>query len=82
MKYKMKIKVVTICILAIVMVMAASMTQAQIGDIPADFTWPDGVDFIDFAELAAVWLSSEGDGNWNEIYTTLPNRMMLSTCTI
>ena len=38
----------------------------KLGPSPCDFVDPVGVDFIDFAVLAAAWLSGEGDGNWNE----------------
>ncbi|MFZ0033461.1 MAG: hypothetical protein WAK60_00555, partial [Sedimentisphaerales bacterium] len=31
----------------------------------ADFTCPDGVDFIDFAILANAWLSNPTQVNWN-----------------
>jgi hypothetical protein len=31
----------------------------------ADFTCPDGVDFIDFAVFANAWLSDPTQVNWN-----------------
>jgi hypothetical protein len=41
-------------------------THSNINLIP-DFVLPRGVDFADYAVLAAAWRSSPGDDNWNQI---------------